>query len=599
MSILKSNQESTFSEYMNIYERIRKEQPGRTGKKIKIALLASSTIKGFEEILAIKCYELGIHAQVYVGNYNQYTQEIFNEQSQLYQFKPDLIILFIDILSLLNDAYFLPYGLNDSERRNLMDEKIEFIKSLLNKLKKALPSKIVLHNFETPAYSPLGIIENKQEFGFIESVHYVNDSLKSAFKGDSQIYLFDYDMFCSKIGKDNLLDTKMYYLGDIKVNPRFMPALCDEYMSYVKPVLSLTKKCIVLDLDNTLWGGILGEDGIDGIKLGPDTEGRPFLEFQKHLLSLFKRGIILAINSKNNLADVLKVFKEHPYMVLKEEHFAAMRINWTDKIANMKTIAEEINIGLDTMVFFDDDKLNREMIRISLPEVKVVDLPEDCSLYSKTLLALNDFNSLQITDEDRQKGEMYVAQRKRKEYESQTTDINEYLSGMGMAVLIEKANHFNIPRISQLTLKTNQFNMTTRRYLEEDIIKFSKNDKFLVLAISAKDKFGDNGIIGAVIIEKKHNQWKIDTFLLSCRIIGRRIEDVILAFIVKEAQKEKASLITGEFIYTEKNVPAKDFYKQAGFKLIEKNDCTEAWAYDAVNQYELPSFIKLELRGRH
>jgi len=323
----------------------------------------------------------------------------------------------------------------------------------------------------------------------------------------------------------------MYYLADMRLDSRYMPDLCDAYLMYLKPFLSFIKKCIILDLDNTLWGGIIGEDGIGGIKLGPTPEGRPFMDFQKHLLSLFQRGVLLAIASRNNLEDALKAMREHPHMVLREEHFASMRINWDDKISNIKAIAEEINIGLDSMIFIDDDKTNRERVKKALPEVLVVDLPEDPALYARTLMEIDDFSTLQLTEEDRKRGEAYTAQRHRADLRK-GADLSDYLESLKTVVKIGVANPATIGRIAQLTQKTNQFNMTTKRYLEADIVRKAESGHFLILSLGLKDKFEDMGIIGVAIVETAADAWRIDNFLMSCRAIGRKAEEAFLAGIL-------------------------------------------------------------------
>ena len=600
--IISSKTISGIADYLNLYkclmEEIKKRKLQNT-KKIKVALLSSFTIQGIMETLFVKCCEIGIIPEFYIADYNQYAQEILDSNSGLYKFKPDLVIIFVDTRAFLGDQYFLPYQISDEQRKSQIDEKTKEMLLLVQKIKDKSSAKILLHNFEVPLHSPLGILENKQKFGFAESIETLNASLIDSFKDDSQVFVFDYDSFCSGIGKQNIMDYRMYYLADMKIDVKYIPHLCNEYLAYIKPLVSVTRKCIVLDLDNTLWGGIVGEDGLGGIKLGPTPEGRPFLEFQKYLLSLFNRGVVLAVNSKNNADDALEVFRKHPYMVLKEEHFAAMQINWNDKISNMKAIAKEINIGMDSLIFIDDDKLSREMVSKALPDVLVVDLPNDPSLYLIKLMEINDFNTFQLTEEDRNKGRMYAEQRKRAELQETATDITEYLKNLEMVVTIEKANSFNIPRISQLTQKTNQFNMTTRRYLEEDIKKFSASSNFMVLSVNVKDKFGDNGITGAAIVEKGVANWRIDSFLLSCRIIGRRVEETLLSYILKEAKKEKAKLLIGEFIPTKKNIPAKDFYKNNDFKLVKKEGNKEILAHDVAKEYNFPDFIKVIVLGNN
>lgn len=563
---------------------------------MKIAVLSSSTMDGLREVLPLKCRELGISSEIFAGGYNQYNQEILDEKGKLYDFKPDLVILSIDTQSILGDSFFHYYQLSEEETRKLLEDALRQINVLTGTITQRLNCKVILHNFEVPVHSPLGILDNKQKFGFIEFVKTINLQIAERFKENSQVFVFDYDAFCSKLGKQNIIDYKMYYLGDIRIGFKYLPKLCEEYMSYIKPLASLTKKCIVLDLDNTLWGGIVGEDGFEEIKLGPTPEGRPFVEFQNYLLSLFHKGIILAINSRNNPEDAYKVLREHPHMVLREKHFASVRINWGDKISNMKEIAEELDIGLDSFVFFDDDQFNREMIRTSLPEVMVVDLPGDPSLYLKTLMELNDFNAFQFSDEDKRRGQMYAEQRKRQELSKASTDITEYLKALDMTITIEEANSFTIPRISQLTQKTNQFTMTTRKYSEEDIRKITENKENMVFSAKVVDKFGDNGITGAVIVKKEKEQWIIDSFLLSCRVIGRRVEETILAYILANAKKENILTLVGEFIPTKKNILAKEFYKKNGFKLVKEKEDVQLWEFPVENEYGYPDFIKIAIK---
>ena len=594
--IISSNETRGVADYLNLYRCLEQESKDRQSsydKTIKISILSSFTINGLKEVLFVKCCESGILPQFYIGNYNQYFQEILNPESELYKFTPDLIIIFIDTMTVWGEQYLMPYLISDKERKEWVGERTNEAQSLIQKIKERSSARILFHNFEIPLHSPLGILEGKQDFGFIEATEELNNSLRKSFKSDNQVFVFDYNSFCSKIGKQNIMDHKMYYLGDMKLGLEHMPALAREYLSFIKPMMFITRKCLVLDLDNTLWGGVIGEDGIEGIKLGPTPEGRPFLEFQRYILSLFNRGVILAINSKNNLNDVLNVFREHPYMILKEKHFSAMQINWDDKISNMKAIAEEINIGLESLVFIDDDKLNREMVKGALPEVYVVDLPEDTSLYVKTIMEINDFNTLQLTEEDKKKGEMYAAQKKRQEIKKSVTDITEYLRALETVVQIEKADQFTIPRISQLTQKTNQFNMTTKRYHEEDIRQFANSNKFLVVSAKVEDKFGDNGIAGVVIVEKEGERWVIDTLLFSCRVLGRKVEETLLAHIIEQAKKENCKTLVGEFISTKKNAPAKGFYENNGFRLMEKDNGKEIWEYDLRNDYPFIDFIRL------
>ncbi len=286
----------------------------------------------------------------------------------------------------------------------------------------------------------------------------------------------------------------------------------------------------------------------------------------------------------------MKVINEHPNMILKEKNFASLKINWNDKAQNLKQIADEINIGLNSIVFFDDDKLNRERIKQEFPEVLTIELPNDPSEFLPILKDLNDFNVLQRTEEDVKRGQMYAQQRERNEFEKSISSLDDFLEQLDIQVKMKKSNEFLIPRISQLTLKTNQFNLTTKRYQEEEIRNFTNNDKFIVGCAQVLDKFGDNGITGVYIINKQNNVWYIDTFLLSCRIMGRGVENGILSQILIDAKNNGIEEIRASFLPTQKNKPAENFLSDYGFKKEG-----EHWIYKLNNEIKLPKHLKVEI----
>lgn len=590
----------TYSDYKSLYKSLadKKRSSKRGLKGLKIAILSSFTIQGLDEILFVKCFQQGIKSKIYLAPYNQYGQEIMNPKSKLYEFNPDLVILIIDPINFFGDYWLNPYQLSTPKRKKLIKLKFDEIKNLILRINSNAKAKVLIHNFNIPHYSPLGILENKQQFGFINSIRLLNVNLQEMSINNPNLFIFDYDAFCSMRGSNNTLDYKMYYLADMRLPTNYLAELCDEYLGYIKPLVSLTKKCLVLDLDNTLWGGILGEVGFSGIQLGPTPEGRSFWEFQKYILSIHQRGILLAINSRNNLDEVLKVLRKHPYMILREKHFSSIEANWQNKVTNMKSIAKQLNIGLDSFIYFDDDPYQRDLIRKKLKEITVVDLPEDKSLYLKTIINLNDFNTLQITNEDKNRGKMYIWERKRKELEKNVSNIDEFVKSLQVTIEIETANEHNIPRISQLSQKTNQFNVTTRRYLEDQIKIFHSSDRYIVLAANVKDKFGDYGLTGVVIIKKNFPDWIIDSFLLSCRILGRKIEESILAYLIKEAKNNKVQKLIGHFIKTEKNTPAKDFYRDNNFKFINKSGDIEEWEFNCKLNYRSPEHVKIIIKNK-
>jgi len=558
-------------------------------KKIRVAFLSSFTINGLSESLKVKCSKKQIFCNSYVADYDQYNQEILNSKSELYSFLPDITFLILDTRSIFGDLFHFPYSVTKLERENFVNEKIIEIINLITKFNESSNSKLIITNLSLPHYSPYGIAETKTNYSFHDAIIDFNTKLKEKLLNINSVYVFDFFKFVSKHGENNVFNFQNYFFGDIKISLDYIPHLANECMPYVISFLGLTKKCIVVDLDNTLWGGIVGEDGFDGIRLGPQPPGNAFVEFQKYLKALLQRGILLAINSKNNFDDAIEVIRKHPFMILKESDFSCIKINWNNKASNMHEISKELNIGLDSFVFFDDDPINRELIRESMPEITTPELPHDPSLYSEVIQSLHDFSTFQITSEDTNRGQMYLEQKQRTESQKSTYDISEFLKKLNLQIEIKKTNSFTIPRISQLTLKTNQFNLTTKRYHEDQIKKFSEDKNILIGCAQIKDKFGDNGITGAFIVKKTNSdEWLLDTFLLSCRVMGREAEKAILYFIINEAKNNNIKILKAKFIPTEKNKPIENFlsdcqfYKKDGF-----------WIYNLNKPFNMPNFLTL------
>lgn len=319
------------------------------------------------------------------------------------------------------------------------------------------------------------------------------------------------------------------------------------------------KKCLVLDLDNTLWGGVVGEDGMDNLALSLTPPGNSFIAFQQAILDQYNKGIILAINSRNNPEDALEVIRKHPNMILKENHFAAFRINWNDKATNIRELAQELNIGLDSMVFLDDDKTNREMVRKLVPEVEVPELPADPREYTTFFNSLQYFNTDVLTDEDKMRGNLYVTERLRKEAEKSYESKDDFLKSLGLKLTIYRNDSSCIPRLAQLTEKTNQFNTLKNPLTEEQVLAYVEGDRHDVYHARLQDVFGDHGVIFFALVEKGGSTWNIKSMLLSCRVFGRDAEVAFLSFLIDEARKQGVTKITIESNVTEKNVPAREF----------------------------------------
>jgi FkbH-like protein len=549
---------------------------------VRIALLATFTVRGLKDVISVKCREISLRSEVYEADYHQIHQEIMGQNSGLCRFDPHITFLLIHPGFVFGDH--LVDLLQDRNKRDFyIHRKLDEYVRVVHRFLKNFSGFLVISNLKGFSYSPLGISDEKVAFSVKDLVSFFNSRLKEEFQENKRVFIYDLDGFFRRYGEYHITDEKFYYIADMFIGPEYLSLLGEDLMGYVKPLCSKNRKCLVLDLDNTLWGGVIGEDGFDHIKLDNKSPGNSFMDFQRHILELHKRGIILAVNSKNNYEDAVEVIRRHPFMVLREEHFACMKINWNDKVTNMKEIARELNIGMDSLVFVDDDPVNRALIKEAMPEVLAIDLPEDPSLFVRTLKQLNDFNVLQVTDEDFKKGEMYHQQRKREELKSRVVNIDDFLTSLGQKVDIQRADSFTVPRISQLTLKTNQFNLTSRRYSEDDIQKFSESPDHLVYTVKVSDKFGDSGYVGVFIVRKASKaEWVIDTFLLSCRVIGRKIEKVMLNAIFKMARTEGVKTVVGEYVPSKKNGQTSNFYPEHGFAALDHNrfiiqdpDCLE------------------------
>ena len=397
------------------------------------------------------------------------------------------------------------------------------------------------------------------------AIEQYNAALFEAEKAHSNLKVLDYSEFTRNYPEADLFDWKFFFISQMGINPKLSKDFQAWWQRKLDSIALKRKKCIVLDLDNTLWGGVLGEEGICGIKIGGDYPGKAFAFFQKSLLQLSKAGIILTVCSKNNEADVLEAWDKNPFMVLKKKHFAAYRINWTDKATNIKELADELNLGLDSFVFIDDNPTERELIKQMLPMVSVPEFPAqpyELPVFFKQLVE-DYFKVYSITEEDKKKTEQYKANAAREQAQHSFTDFGSFLESLDIQITIEAANEFNIPRIAQMTQKTNQFNLTTKRYTDADVKGFLANG-WKIWCISVADKFGDNGITGCIMVDGD----TIDTFLLSCRILGKGIELAFIKKILSMLKECGVTTVKADYLPTAKNAQVKDFYDRCGFPCV-------------------------------
>ena len=408
-----------------------------------------------------------------------------------------------------------------------------------------------------------------------------NVALFEAEKTHANLKVIDYSEFTRRYPEAELFDWKFYFISQMGINPKLTKDFQAWWQRKLDSIALKRKKCIVLDLDNTLWGGVLGEEGVSGIKIGGDYPGKAFAFFQKSLLHLSKAGVILTVCSKNNEADVLEAWDKNPFMVLKKEHFAAYRINWMDKASNIKELAEELNLGLDSFVFIDDNPTERELIKQMLPMVSVPEFPSqpyELPLFFKQL-ADDYFKVYSVTEEDKKKTEQYKANAARAQAQHSFSDFGAFLESLDIQMTIEAANEFNIPRIAQMTQKTNQFNLTTKRYTDADVKGFLANG-WKIWCISVADRFGDNGITGCIMI----NGDEIDTFLLSCRILGKGIEKAFIKKIMALLKESGMPSVKASYLPTAKNAQVASFYDTCGFLCVaQEADGSKAYVLDLNN----------------
>ena len=418
------------------------------------------------------------------------------------------------------------------------------------------------------------------DFSVLNTINEFNYKIIEFSKSKSNVKVIDIADFISENNDINIVDWKYFFISKMVLNPRLSKKFISWFRIQINSIMLKRKKCLVLDLDNTLWGGILGEDGINGIKLGEDYPGNAFSDFQKSILKIKDSGIILSICSKNNEDDVKEAWNKNPNILIKESDISSYRINWRNKADNIREIADELNIGLDSMVFVDDNPTERELVKQVLADVVVPDFPTqpyDLPNFTKKLIN-NYFQIYSLTQEDLNKTKQYKSNAQRANHRKSYIDFNKYLKSLELVLDIKSASSFSIPRISQMTQKTNQFNLTTIRYSEVDIKDLIKN-KSWVYTLSVSDKFGDNVITGLIIIDLKDREAMINSFLLSCRILGKNIENQFIYFILNKLKKIGIERVSAKYISTAKNNQVKDFYENIGFEL--KND------FKSIKEYSL------------
>ena len=538
----------------------------------KIAYLSNHTIEPLDRFVEVTCLLQGTTVASYIGDYDQHFQEILNEKSDLHSFQPDIVFLDLSLRKLSPRLYYELLSLNYQQRQEELDRVMQLIKDWVESAETRSDATLIISNFSRPAGVQAGIADIKLRLGEAELYSALNMKLHQLCADDARINILDMDHVLSCVGKSHAHDPRMYYLAKMEWTESALQSISSELTRYVSAILGKAKKCLVLDLDNTLWGGIVGEDGVDGILIGDGSpEGEAFLDFQRYIRGLKGRGVILAICSKNNLDDVETVFEKREDMLLSLDEFAALKINWERKHLNLQSIANELNIGTDSMVFVDDNPAECELVRQLMPEVETVELSGDPSTYISKLQKIPSFEKIEITDEDRQKAQLYKENKMRDTLRQDIVDIDTYLESLGTEIEIYSPDNKHKSRIHQLFSKTNQFNLTTCRYSLGDIQQFIDDSAWDISIAHVKDNFGDLGIVGLYLINRKGDAANIDSFILSCRAMGRGIETAMMNKIKEDyLLSECFDKINSVFVPTQKNKPAAEFYESEGFSLVSE-----------------------------
>jgi FkbH-like protein len=531
----------------------------------RIAAVGSRSTENLRDAIAVQCLDRGLFCEQYHAPFGQFSQEIRNANSGLYRFKPDVVVLFP------HPSNYLPPNSALNERS--AGELIEALWAEISILRDKFDGPILVGNFLAPEARPLGILDGKQDLGVADFCRHANYALSQRLRQQPAVFVLDVAHLSSFGAAPWSTLHKGHYLAGYGIPDQLATHLARDIAAAGAALKGFTCKCLVVDLDNTLWRGIVGEDGVASLQIGGSFPGNVYAALQSQIKALLDRGALLAVNSKNNEEDVRAVFETRKDMILKWADFSCVRVNWTDKVTNLREIAQEMNIGLDSLVVLDDNPAEREWIETACPEVYVI--PESDPLEMLRALAVTRlFDSLSVTAEDRQRKGSYAAMAQRNRLRTEKADLDEFLHGLQLTVEIGAPTGAQLGRVAQLTQKTNQFNLTTRRYSEERLQQLPQSGEWEVFYCSCHDRFADEGIVGAAIVHKRGVDWVIDTFLLSCRVLGRGVEQAFLWWICGRAEREGARRVIGEFVRSGKNGQTENFYQANGFcALPADNDC--------------------------
>jgi len=558
-----------------------------SSEKYTIRVLSNIVVNQLGEILEYFLRDNAIPAVVSFGDYDNIVQDSFNVSNE------NLVIVFWELSNLIDGLHYRAEIFSDEEIKELERKVLAEIELVFESLK-SLPL-VLFNRFSTLLFCHNTIIQGQLE----TLARRLNGRLETMVS--KNIHLIDIDKVIATVGVQNSVDFRYFYSSKVLYTVVFFQAYARKIQPYIMAANGLMKKAIIFDCDNTLWKGIIAEDGFENIELSRiERVGAIFSEIQSLALSLQRnQGVLLGLCSKNNLADVNKVLDEHPDMLIRNNDLSIKIINWKDKASNLKEISNELNIGLESIVFIDDSDFEVELVKNELPEVTVLKVPSKIHEYPKMIRDnFGLFFGFSMTEEDRSKTTMYQQQAERALEEKKIGNINDYLSSLGITVKVHIDDYSSVSRMAQITQKTNQFNLTTKRYTEAEILKFVSDETVKVISIAVSDKFGDSGVTGLCVFKilPSENIAEIDTLLMSCRIIGRNIEYAFMDVIAEFAMKENVSKVFATYKKTEKNEQVCDFYDRCGLDRVEADSDIDRYVLN-VKDYKQKKIEYIEVRN--
>jgi len=567
-------------EFKQVKANLKKDFTGF--KKIKVAILADSATQYLAQAIRGVGYEKKLDIEIWEADYDSVDITVRDEGSELYRFKPDFVFLFLSSQKLKKKFY------KTGSDINFADDQVIYLKEVVKNISSHIKTNFLLFNFPDVLDSVFGNFAGKVNSSFSYQVKKLNLELMNWVQKDASAYLIDLCGLQALYGASNAIDNRLYISSDVIFSIDFVVHVATNCVQVIDAFTGNSKKCLILDLDNTLWGGIIGDDGLENIQIGDLGIGKVYTEIQLWIKALKERGIILAVCSKNDEVNAREPFEKHPDMVLHSDDIAVFVANWSNKHDNIKYIQSVLNIGFDSMVFIDDNPFERNMVRTYLPDVCVPELPEDPVEYLLFLSKLNLFETNSYTEEDKDRTLLYKSEALRNEASRTYTSEADFLASLNMVSEVAAFDPFSIPRVSQLTQRSNQFNLRTKRYTEAEVKHMvSEKDRYVTFAFILADKYGSHGLIGVIILEKRNsNTLFVDTWIMSCRVLKRGMEQFMLNEIMAYARNNSFTEVLGEYIETKKNGMVKDHYRNFGF--IEKSNL---WFYDVSDYKPVDGYI--------